>query len=334
MSAEPTTPTTPSGYRWSSLTREDLTAWAALVNHLAVVDGTEEHLSAEDLGEELAGPGRDPERDTWAVWDGEHLVGFASVTVPPLTDHSGSARAYLGGGVHADHRGRGLGTALMDRAEARALELLGERHPGASPAHLSAGGGLEGSSAGELLAARGYAVVRYFDLLTRGLGDLPPVPAIEGVELGVPRPEDEEAVMLAHNEAFKDHWGSGPTDPERWHEHWASRSARPAVSTLARGRGGELDGQVLGYVLVGQWVDREAYVTILGTVPQARGRGIGAAALAHTLRLVADSGDFDAIELDVDSDSLTGATRLYDRLGFTRKFRTVAMRRPVTEVAG
>ncbi|WP_066635575.1 GNAT family N-acetyltransferase [Serinicoccus hydrothermalis] len=324
-----TTQTTGTAYRWGSLGTDDVGAWAELVNHLAVVDGTEEFSSAEDLAEELRAPGTDPERDTVAVWAGDTLVGYGATGVPQTLDHEGQARAYLDGGVHADHRGRGLGTELVRHLEQRAQELLAQRHPDV-PGYLSAGGGLDGSGSRELLGDHGYAVVRYFNLLGRDLADPPAVAEIDGVELRTPTDEDEEAVRLAHNAAFRDHWGSGESDAERWHERWVSRSARPAVSTVAVARGGELDGQVLAYVMAAQWVDREAYVAILGTVAAARGRGIAAAALARTIGLAAASGDYDVIELDVDSDSPTGATRLYERLGFALKHRSAAMRKPLT----
>ncbi|WP_298749281.1 GNAT family N-acetyltransferase [uncultured Serinicoccus sp.] len=317
-----------TAYRWSRLGDEHVSAWAELVNHLAVVDGTEEFLSAEDLAEELRTPGHDPSQDSWAVWAGDAMVGYGLAFAPPSTDHEGQARGYLGGGVHADHRGRGLGTELLDRLEPRATQLVAQRHPGV-PGYLSAGGGRQDSSAQQLLTERGYAVARWFNLLTRPVTDAPVVGPVEGVELRAPREEDEEAVRLAHNAAFRDHWGSGQQSPEHWHEHWASRSSRPGLSTLACGLDGELAGQVLAYVMVGQWVDREAYVTILGTIPEARGRGIAAAALARTIEEAGRSGDVDVIELDVDSASLTGATRLYERLGFAHKHATSAMRRPL-----
>lgn len=327
--AERRSDATDTAYTWRPLTEADVEAWSTLVNHLAVVDGTEEFYSADDLLEELQASELDPERDTWGVWHGAQMVAYGAASVPGTTDNQGQARGRLEGGVHADHRGRGLGTELLDRLEPRAEELVRKRHPGVE-GYLMGSGGLDGSSSSELLADRGYAVARYFNVLTRTVRDPPPGQEIDGVELAAPRPEDEEAVRLAHNAAFQDHWGSGPQGVEPWHEHWTSRSGRPGISTLAWGRGGDLDGQVLAYVLVGQWVDREAFVNIVGTIPAARGRGIAAAALARTIQEAERSGDFDVIELDVDSESLTGATRLYERLGFTHKHRTVALRRQLS----
>lgn len=326
-------------YRWTPLSVEHTTAWSELCNHLAVVDGTEEFLSPEDLAEELQAPHHDPATDSWAVWHGEQMVGYATVFVPLLPDHEERARAYHGGGVHADHRARGLGSRLVDTAEARGLELLRERHPGRT-AYLRAGGGRDGSSSRDLLTDRGYDADRFWNLLTRSLDEVPPVPTVEGVRLVSPGADDEVAVREAHQQAFRDHYGSGPTTPEGWHSSWTSRSARKDVSTIvvADGTGqavaaGWREGEVLAYIIVGQWVDREAYVNLVGTVPHARGRGLAAAALTRTLELTARSGQYDVIELDVDSDSPTGATRLYERLGFTVKHQTASMRRDLGAVS-
>ncbi|MFK5635537.1 MULTISPECIES: GNAT family N-acetyltransferase [unclassified Ornithinimicrobium] len=311
-----------TAYRWGHLRPEDVTAWADLVNHLAVVDRTEESYGEADLLEELAFPGFDPATDSVAVWDGTTMVAFATAQVPQTPDHDGHGRGYLEGGVRENHRGRGIGRRLMDLVEPRAAELVTQRHPGLA-AYLRAGGGLEGSSASAMLARRGYAVVRWYNFLTRPLRDSPAVPAPEGVALVSPGPEHEAPAMLAHNAAFRDHWGSGPMAAEPWHELWTARASRHDVSTLVLSP----EGEVIAYVLCGQWVERELYVSIVGTVPSARGRGLAADALRRTISLAAATGEFDLIGLDVDSESLTGATRLYERVGFDLKHQTMAMQR-------
>lgn len=313
-----------TAYRWAPLTEADVSAWADLVNHLARVDGTEEFYEEEDLREELGRAGFDPATDSLAVWDGELMVGYATAFAPVTTDHEGRARGYVEGGVREEHRRRGLGRQLMDRMERRAAELVEQRHPGLE-AYLRAGGGREGSSASAMLAGRGYAVVRWFNLLERPLAEAPEVPQVDGVTFVTPEQEHEETVRLAHNEAFRDHWGSGPISAESWHDHWTARAARPDVSTLALSP----QGEVLAYVLCGEYQPGDLYVNLVGTVPSARGRGIAAAALLHTIARACGTGTYRRIELDVDSESLTGATRLYERVGFAQRMRTMAMQRPL-----
>ena len=316
-------PVIPDTLTWTHLTPDTVQQWAALTNLLAEVDGTEEFYSVEDLAEELDEHGFDPERDSWAVWDGPTMVAFGQLRVGLTLDHEGRVRCNLDGGVHPEHRGRGIGRALMDRMEARATELAGERHPG-QPAIWHGPGGLEGASARALFLHRGYEVVRYFNLLGRPLsGDIPRVDS--DAPLLSPGPEHEEATRLAHNAAFADHWGSAPASPERWRDTWTARSNRMDVSTVAVDPADP--NRVLAYVLAAQWVPRELYVNLVGTVPDARGRGLAAAALARTMALAAETGEYDVIELDVDSDSPTGATRLYDRLGFAHKKTWATMQR-------
>lgn len=317
-------PTEATAYRWAPLSDEDVAAWTDLVNHLARVDGTEEFFQAEDLREELTQSGFDPVRDSLAVWDGDLMVAFTTVWAPLTTDHEGGARGYLDGGVREEYRRHGLGAELMDRMEARLADLVAQRHPG-TDAYLRASGKREGSSASAMLTGRGYALVRWFNLLERPLGEEPEVPVIEGVTLVNPREDQEEAVRLAHNEAFRDHWGSGPIAAESWHDHWTARAGRGEVSTLAMSG----EGEVLAYVMCGEYQPRELYVNLVGTVPAARGRGIAAAALLNTIALAVRSGRYDKIQLDVDSDSPTGATRLYERVGFARRLQLSAMQRPL-----
>ena len=315
--------------RWTHLTSDAVEQWAELTNLLATVDGTEEFYEPADLAEELEESGFTPETDSWAVWDEDRLIAYGQLRVSAGLDDEGRASARLGGGVHPDWRGRGIGRELVRRMEARGRDLAGERHPGA-PAILRASGELDGSPTRRLLTHLGYAVVRHFNDLARSVpGDPLSVPEIAGVALISPTQEHEKAVHVAHVAAFADHWGSTPSSEEGWHDHWSSRSGRREVSTLAV----DETGAVLAYVLVSQWVPRELYVTIVGTVPQARGRGLAAACLARTLLLAADSGEYDTVELTVDSESPTGATRLYERLGFTLARTTAAMQKDAHPLA-
>ncbi|USQ77914.1 GNAT family N-acetyltransferase [Ornithinimicrobium cryptoxanthini] len=301
---------------WGHLRTEDVPAWAELTNLLARVDETEEFYEPEDLAEELTEHGFTSELDSWTLWQAEQLVGYGQLRL--RQDHQGDVVAHLGGGIHPDHRGRGLGRALMDRMEARAVELGDQRHPGARQL-WGASGNLEGASVRPMLEHRGYRPVRWWNEMKQLLPATVDVPEVDAL-LVSPTDEHQEATRLAHNEAFRDHWGSGPTTPERWADSWTARSNRPALSTLAL----DADGSVLAYVMVGQWVAGEAYVNLVGTVPAARGRGLAHAAL---LRTIGRAEGYESISLDVDSHSPTGATRLYEKAGFVLSKTTASYQR-------
>ncbi|MGB3764263.1 MAG: GNAT family N-acetyltransferase [Ornithinimicrobium sp.] len=314
-------------YRWDHLRLDDVDAWAGLIDALALADDTDEHYSPEELDEELHEHGLDPKQDTIAVWDGDALIGFGQVRASAALNADGHVRVWLSGGVHPDHRGRGIGRRLLELSEARGAVLARERHPGA-PAFWRADGNLEGASVRPLLERRGYAIVRYFNQMKRPIpGESVAEIATAGAQIIVPSDGQSEALRCLHNQAFEDHWGSAPVTREAWQEHWGSVSSRRSMSSVALGD----DGELLAYVLCGQHHEGVLYVNIVGTHRAARGRGLAKACLNATIVRASASGRYHTIELHVDSVSPTGATVLYERLGFRATKVFAAYQRPVTE---
>ena len=84
---------------------------------------------------------------------------------------------------------------------------------------------------------------------------------------------------------------------------------------LVVGRGGPA-GQALCYVLAAEWVPRELYISRVGTARSARGLGYAAWVLSTAIASAFESG-FVKVVLTVDTQSPTGATVLYERLGFS-----------------
>jgi hypothetical protein len=115
-----------------------------------------------------------------------------------------------------------------------------------------------------MLEHRGYRIVRYYHEMIRPIPGVVPQPP----ELPVQpySAEFEEAVRLAHNDAFSTHWGSIAMDRERWGDLIGSRTFRPDCSFLSL----DSDGAVQAYVLVNQWVPGEAWVGLVGTRQRAR----------------------------------------------------------------
>ena len=222
---------------WKPLSLEATPAWSELTNELAEADDTGEFYSAADLTEELSEDGVDPSQDTIGVWQDGRLVGFGQLRVAAGL-FEGRVSAWLGGGVSPAYRGRGYGRQIQDFLERRALVLAAERHPGVEVL-FRAPGLREGASVRALLAHRGYSVTRYFHDMALAL---PAQVELAGLirRSSRTRPELSEAVRLAHNEAFAEHWGSTGNTPERWQDFVGSHtvSARPQLRQRGRGRSG------------------------------------------------------------------------------------------------
>lgn len=75
--------------RWEHLRVTDAGAWSELSETIAAADRHTWIVSAESAAGRLTAPGFDPALDSWAVWDGDKLVAYATSTVgstPGLTE--------------------------------------------------------------------------------------------------------------------------------------------------------------------------------------------------------------------------------------------------------
>jgi ribosomal protein S18 acetylase RimI-like enzyme len=61
------------------------------------------------------------------------------------------------------------------------------------------------------------------------------------------------------------------------------------------------------------WIDK------LGVLAQHRGRGIGTTLIERHLARARRDG-YEGVMLGVDTESLTGANKLYERIGFTPRY--------------
>lgn len=293
--------------RWTSLDVSMVKPWSDLINILAVADETEEFYEPDDLVEDLAEEAITPELDTVGVWDGDRLVGYGYVRVQGGL-YQGQVMTYLGGGVHPEYRGQGIGRQLMDRMEARTMELAARRHPGVE-VMLRASGNLEGASVRPMLEHRGYVQTRFFHDMRLPLPatlDLAGLPAVQPFTN-----ELSEQTRLAHNEAFAEHWASTGRDETNWSEFIGSRAMRPALSFIAVAE----DGQVDAYTITREYVAGEAYVDLVGVRPRARHRGLARACLGSAVNAASAAG-FSKIELGVDTENAQGAGGLYASMGF------------------
>ena len=246
-----------------------------------------------------------------AVNGRNEVVGYAY-----FTSSDNNIVAETGGAVHPDHWKRGVGTALLAWAEERGAATSQSAPPDIKTVLQTSLYESE-ADAITLFKDHGYAPVREWMHLVINLIEQPRIPALSS-NLFVREMDlahDWDIVDPAMEEAFADHWGETEETPEEF-RHWLIDTPRfdRELSLLAR------DGPVVaGYLFA--WLDAEedpsrGYVAALGTRRLYRGRGIAEALLRQVFRTLLDRGK-RGCDLHVDSDSLTGATRLYERVGMT-----------------
>ena len=316
------------GLAWRPLTGEDVPAWHALQQVVEDADALSERWSAPDLHELLLdGPGKDPERQSLVGTDGDGTP-CAWAHVDPDAEPVGRVRVRLHGGVHPLWRRRGIGGALLAWQLRRAGDLVaaaGHGLPG--QASLIAEAGAVDREA--LAAAADLVATRWYLEMVRPLAGprapaLPaaaPLPA--GWGLAAMTPDLDEEVRLAHNAAFAGHFNSQPRSADGWRrtvsEH---RDLRRAWCFAVVDEGADAGRRVAGYTAASayeqDWVAAggpQGWTDLLGVRPEHRGRGLGMALLAASVRAMTADGMLTAA-LGVDSGNATGAMGLYERLGY------------------
>ena len=240
--------------------------------------------------------GLDLDADTWLLEEDGHLVAFGW--------HEGHGPIAVAiGAVHPEALGRGLGGALVQRAEERARATgAGRLHYGVLAAD---------AAAATLLAAHGFHEVRRFYEMAVELDAPPPEPSLpDGLALETFTEADARAFHDAMDEAFQDHWEHHPHSFEEW---WEQRRGDadfdPTLWFLVRDR-----DELAAVVRNEANRNGGGLVDALGVRRPWRGRGLGRALLYRTFAEFYRRG-VPRISLGVDAESPTGATQLYESVG-------------------
>jgi ribosomal protein S18 acetylase RimI-like enzyme len=175
---------------------------------------------------------------------------------------------------------------------------------------------VEGHPLEHLVRARGYRNVRASYTMEIELGEGSPVATgtVGGIALRPYRPGiDDRVTYEAQEDAFEDHWDHTPQTFETWCEFGVKQTNfDPSLWFLA------WDGEdVVGLSL--NFLERSGdpgygWVGTVGVRRAWRRRGIGEALLRLSFRELHARGQ-RRVRLSVDAESITGATRLYERVG-------------------
>ena len=263
-------------------------------------------------------------RTYWEDWG--LLLLFVSFLTGPvawaLNEMVGYALVYAECYVHPSYTGRSVGTSLIQLTEARARELVPLAPPGARVVLDNTINGEDGA-ARRLLEEQGYRAARHFRRMAIALEGAPEVQTPDLVSIRPCAPgDDERAIFDALDEALKDHWEYLPTTFEEWERRIKRYGFDPGLWLVAA-EGAEVAGAA-----VCQDRSGVGWVSVLGVRRPWRRRGLGLALLRSGFGEFYRRGT-RKVALAVDSQSLTGATRLYERAGMRVAYTGLAFAKEV-----
>lgn len=222
--------------------------------------------------------------------------------------------------VHPDHRGRGIGSFLLEWAERRSVE------DGKSSVRTVASATDDAGK--RLVESRGYRYIRSFYRMVVDL-DGPPAPPVwpGGFLVATLAPGEERDLYDVLEGAFADHWGYEPRTFAEWSGHFPGLLER--LCYLVRDREGT--------PAAGAVCDEErfgtGYVGVLGVIRDFRRLGLGEALLRQAFCDLYAVGR-RRVSLGVDAENTTGATRLYERIGMVVSSRDDAYEKLLRPVGG
>ncbi len=220
--------------------------------------------------------------------------------------------------VHPDYRGLGIGSALIAWQEKRARQTIAMAPEGSRVA-INQEVVAQDEVAKGLFRRHRYTGIRHFwqmEISLDGAVTSPTWP--KGISVRTFDLEtDLESSLHTVRDSFRDHWGyvDAPFEVElaQWkHRITADEHFDPTLWFLA------MDGKEIAGVALCRNKHAEnpqmGWIDIVGVRKPWRNHGLALALLRHAFGELAARGKVK-VGLDVDSGSLTGATRLYERVG-------------------
>ena len=316
----------PKGFTARPATLDDVDAAVELVNLCSIEWIGQPEFKAHEFRNDWQSPSLNPKTDLQLVFaaDGT-LVGYGGVW-----DSEPHVQIHGWGNVRPEYRGQGIGAYLAAWVETRARQSIPKAPEGArvTVGQMKLAQDTPGR---DLLLANGYALIRHFlrmliefDPPEAGTnGPLPEPTLPEGVLIrtlaDLPGTAQERlwAIVHAERDIFRDHWSYVEMPLQKdydewWHwiDHDPDHDAGLWFLAMA-------EDEIVGVSLCQPQTAEDpnmGYVMSLGVRRPWRRKGVALTLLHHTFGEFYRRGK-SKVALDVDAQSLTGATRLYEKAG-------------------
>jgi len=312
--------TLPKGYQGRPCTEDDIPELARLdAAYTSELFGRSLQTEGE-IRTEWKAPYFDPANDSRLVTDPDlRIVGWAEVAdFNPHVRISSKLRIMTGAPPE-------VGEHLVRWCIERAGASIGKA-PEEARVILTQGAFESDSNANQRLLAAGLEPIRVFLRMQIEMHQTPVSPAWpDGIAVRTfVAGQDDVAAVEAIREVFRDHWGYVETpledDVAEWREWiYEDEDFDTELWFLAFDRE-RIVGFCQGYPVAGN-DPRIGLIDELGVCRSHRGQGLATALLLHAFGVFHRRGK-TIVELGVDAESLTGATRLYEKVGMKLVRRT------------
>ncbi len=299
--------TLPKGFVMRRPTMEDVEAVLQLVQADEIAHENEIETTLSDMRRWWQMPNFDLATDAWLIVSPENqIVAFADLS------HEKHVRLHPNATIHRAYLHRGIGTYLLQLQELRAQQHLPLAEADARVTMVSWLNSKDQETS-HLLEQHGFKRIRSSYRMAIELTEQPASPVwAEGITLHTLAEDTSllRAVYEADEDAFQDHWGYLSRTFAEF-QHWESERENfdPTLWFLA------MDGaQIAGIGLCADEKEQGGWVHSLGVRRLWRQQGIGMALLRYAFGEFYRRG-IRKVYLGVDAQSLTGATRLYERAG-------------------
>lgn len=259
--------------------------------------------------------------NAWIMTTPQQVVGYE------IIDPAGEGDFYADGYVHPKFKNQGIGSRLLQTAEARARDLM----PASGPSQIRCYTVANRPDDDALFLGNGFYVKTYTYRMRIDLNEAPPAPIWpDGVTVRQLRLDDDEREAKTAWRLIEDAFAA-PDRAERPYEAWrADVIERDGFEQWMFNVAVNPADEIVGVAHLRHYPGDHGWLWQLAVRQDYRQRGLGMALLHYVFGLFWDMGE-RVVKLGVDTQNPTGALRLYERASMSPEAQFVEYRKTLRE---